>query len=264
MNMNSNSLVIKSHGEIQKIRKACEISAAMHLALIKTKTKGRKEIHLAQKLQAKLSEKTSLEWAYPPIIGSGERATILHARPTTKVIKDNDLVLVDAGVKYDGFCSDITRTWPSTGTFSNSQKTIYQIVLSAQKSVLKGIRPGVTLNQLHEICHEVMLEGLRSAGILRTKEITTLYPHKTSHWIGKKVHDPCAYFNDDGKPVLLSAGMCFTVEPGLYFKDLYPDYQGIGVRIEDVVVVSETSCEVLSLLPKELEEIEELRRKANE
>lgn len=264
MKNDQTALAVKTNEEIKKIRRACEISSELHLLFMKSNCRGFSEVELAENIKKQFSQKYILDWAYPLIIGSGERANILHARPTKKIIKENDLVLVDAGIKHKDFCSDITRTWPVKDEFSPFQKTIYKIVLHAQKTVIKNIKPGKTLQQLHELCCETLKEDLFSQGLLKKKNFTDLFPHKTSHWIGKHVHDPCPYFDEDKNSVRLTAGMCFTVEPGLYLKRSGLDHKGLGVRIEDVVVVNERSCEVLSLAPKELEEIEELRRKSRE
>jgi Xaa-Pro aminopeptidase len=206
-----------------------------------------------------------MQWtAYETIVGSGIRATVLHARASNRVIQNGDLILIDAGGEWGGYCADITRTFPAFGPFSADQRLIYEIVFSAQKHVLESIKPGVSLKELHLAGADKLIEGLSRAGHRESevrRALAKLMPHSTSHWIGMDVHDPSPYVGDDGSALRLSPGMTFTVEPGLYFREenLFPAYYGIGVRIEDDIVVTERGFELLSCAPKEIEEIELLR-----
>lgn len=256
------SHLVKSSNEIELVKKACQLSSELHQLVMSEDLTGLSENDLAKKItthkQASQNLKSS-QWAYPLIIGCGIRANQLHAKPTTKKIKNSELVLIDMGLKYKGYCSDITRTWPVSKKFTTEQKEIYQIVLSAQKEVIKKIKPYESLVSLHEFCQQTLLEKLLSKSIINKSDLETFFPHKTSHWIGKNVHDNCPYFYKDDTPIQLSAGMLFTVEPGLYFKNLKSKYNNIAVRIEDVVLVTEKGHQILTTAPKEIEEIEYLR-----
>ena len=252
------SSAVKTKTEIELIRKACGISAKLHLLAMTSNYEGLSESDLAKKIKKSYQVSEASGWAYPILIGAGDRSTIIHAKPTQRKIQNDDLILMDAGVKYKGYCSDITRTWPASVRFTKEQKQIYKIVLKAQREVINRVKVKENLNSLHQMSKDYLAEGLLSAGIIKTDDISQVFPHKTSHWIGKHVHDNCQYYYQDKTAVELSAGMVFTVEPGLYFKD-HGKYSNIGVRIEDIVVVTENGCEVLSHVPKEVEEIEELR-----
>lgn len=241
------------------MRKACGISSQLHTLSMTGAVSGLSEKKLADKLVKFYNTTEAASWAYPMLVGSGKRATIIHAKPTQKKMQSGELVLIDMGVKCDGFASDITRTWPIDKKFTREQKTIYQIVLNAQKAVIKASRPGETLTGLHELSRKLLLEGLLRHKIIGKNGLSEVFPHKTSHWIGRLVHDACPYFNEDQTAVKLDAGMVFTVEPGLYLKDNYGKFSNIGIRIEDVVLVTEDGCEVISSVAKEIEEIEELR-----
>jgi Xaa-Pro aminopeptidase len=257
------SNLVKEQVEIINLRRAGELSSQLHTLGMSQALIGKSEANLAKYFNSlKESMKDSMKvsaWAYPVIIGASERSTILHAKPTRRIFNDGDLVLVDMGLKYKGYCCDITRTWPAGKKFSKEQKKIYKIVLKAQKEVIKRVRPGVSLDYLHEVCKKFLLEGLLSKDITKSENIERYYPHKTSHWIGRDVHDKCPYYYIDKSPITLSRGMCFTIEPGLYFKNTNSVYEGIGIRIEDVVLVTENGCEVLSNVPKEIDEIEAIR-----
>jgi Xaa-Pro aminopeptidase len=253
--------LIKKTLELEAIRKSCQIASQLHTqSLMMKETIGVSESEFAAKLTRNYDQTEAEDWAYPLIVGSGRRATILHAKPTQKKIREDELVLIDMGVKYGGMCSDITRTWPAGSRFTKEQKTIYEIVLRAQKEVIKRVKPGQNLQDLHQVAKDYLLDGLLSKSVMKKKQLGDLYPHKTSHWIGEVVHD-CSneYFYKDETPMKLAAGMCFTVEPGLYFTSKNSRFGGIGVRIEDVILVTETGYEVITHVPKEVEEIEALR-----
>ncbi len=257
--MSRKSSLIKNSEDIKAMRKACGISAQLHTLSMTGAVSGLSEKNLADKLVRFYNTTEAASWAYPMLVGSGKRTTIIHAKPTQKKMQSGELVLIDMGVKTDGFASDITRTWPVDKKFTREQKTIYQIVLNAQQAVIKAAKPGQTLTGLHELSRQYLLDGLLRHKIIGKDELSEVFPHKTSHWIGRLVHDACPYFNEDQTAVKLDAGMVFTVEPGLYLKDSYGKYSNIGIRIEDVVLVTEDGCEVISSVAKEIEEIEALR-----
>jgi Xaa-Pro aminopeptidase len=256
--MRQKSSLIKNTEAVKAMRTACGISSQLHTLSMTGAVVGLTEKQLANKISNVYEKTEAQSWAYPMLVGTGSRTTIIHASPTQKKIMNEELILIDMGVKFNGFASDITRTWPAGKKFSKEQKTIYEIVLKAQKAVIKAAKPGETLTGLHTLSREILLEGLLRHKVIKKDELNEVFPHKTSHWIGRLVHDDCPHFNKDGTVVKLDAGMVFTVEPGLYLKDkgIYSD---IGIRIEDVVLVTEDGCEVISSVAKEVEEIEQLR-----
>lgn len=172
---------------------------------------------------------------------------ILHAEPTEKIIEDNDLVLIDMGLKYNGYCSDMTRTYSANGQMTEEQKEIENIVRTAQQAVLNSISKKQSLSSLHNIAKNSLIKGLDATDLFGKYDIQKIYTHKTSHWIGQDVHDKCAYTDEMGQPILLKPGMCFTVEPGLYIQNTNTKYDGIGIRIEDVVVVTDDGFDILSV-----------------
>lgn len=257
--MSRKSSLIKNKEDISAIRKACGISSQLHTLSMTGAVSGLTEKNLADKIVKFYNTTEAASWAYPMLVGSGKRTTIIHAAPTNKKMKSGELVLIDMGVKCNGFASDITRTFPVDQKFTREQKTIYQIVLNAQKAVIKATRAGETLTGLHQLSRDLLLEGLLRHKIIAKDQLNEVFPHKTSHWIGRLVHDACPYFNEDQSAVKLEAGMVFTVEPGLYLKDGFGKYSNIGIRIEDVVLVTEDGREVISSVAKEIDEIEALR-----
>jgi Xaa-Pro aminopeptidase len=247
---------IKEQDEIANLKLAGQKSSLVHQKLMQQKLIGRSEKEISNWIEAQFLLE-NMQWtSYETIVGAGSRSTVLHARATNQIVKENQLVLVDAGAEWKGYCADITRTLPSGDKFSSEQRYVYEIVLAAQKAALNAIRPGETLQSIHETVLEVFKEKLQTVIPLKR-----FMPHSTSHWIGLDVHDPCAYLDDQGKPIKLQNGMCFTVEPGLYFNQIegFEKFNGIGVRIEDDVVVTENGFEFLTAVQKEIDEIEQLR-----
>jgi len=241
---------------VKDLKEAGLRSSKVHEALMQQKLVGQTEREISNWIEAQFLLE-NMQWpSYETIVGAGARSTILHARATDQIIQNNQLVLIDAGAEWKGYCADITRTLPSGLKFSVEQKYVYNIVLEAQKAALAMIRPEVTLQQIHERVFEVFNERLQTKIPLKQ-----LMPHSTSHWIGLDVHDPCAYLDDQGNAIQFKAGMCFTVEPGLYFNQVegFEKYNGIGVRIEDDVVVTNQGYELLTAVHKEIDEIEQLR-----
>jgi len=201
-------------------------------------------------------------------VGGGPNGTILHYVTNRRQLRDGELLLVDAGCEYDYYASDVTRTFPVNGTFSPLQRRLYEIVLAAQIAAIESVRPGQTADGIHEVAVKMLVAGLLREGLLEgdaekiIKEETfkRLYPHRTSHWLGLDVHDVGAYYWD-GSARPIQAGMVLTVEPGLYIlpddEKAPPEYRGIGIRIEDDVLVTETGFEVLTAdIPKAPDDIE--------
>lgn len=256
--------LIKDSTEVSQLEQACQKSSSAHEQLMKMQWIGVSEDQVAQHIE-KLFLEMNMPWtSYETIVGSGPRATLLHARPSHKIIDRTDLILIDAGAEQNGYCADITRVFPAAKRFSNLQKEMYEVVLQAQKEVIKNIQPGKNLHDLHQLTLNTLNEILQKNGhpSQTNRQLEMLMPHSTSHWLGLDVHDPSPYFGDDGQPIQLEAGMCFTVEPGLYFNQtegLFKNYFGLGIRIEDNVLVTEQGSRVLTSAPKETEEIEDLR-----
>ena len=206
--------------------------------------------------------------AYGPIVGSGPNATILHYRKNARRMADGDLVLVDAGCEHEYYASDVTRTFPVSGTFSPAQRRIYEIVLEAELAAIEAVRPGATVDGVHEVAVRTIVLGLVRIGVLRGDPSRLVaecahkpyFMHRTSHWLGMDVHDVGAY-HVGGAPRPLAPGMVITVEPGLYFRpddaSVPPEYRGLGVRIEDDVVVIEGGRRELTAdLPKTVDAVE--------
>ena len=211
--------------------------------------------------------------AYGSIVGSGPNATILHYRKNDRRLQDGDLVLIDAGCEYGYYASDVTRTFPANGRFDEVQRAVYQAVLDAQLAAIAMVKPGVTQGLLHDKAVEVLTDRLVALGVLQGDPTELIakaaykpyYMHKTGHWLGMDVHDVGTYFvpTEEGvghhRP--LEPGMVITIEPGLYFgigAETAPEkFRGIGVRIEDDVLVTESGYEVLSAgIPKTVAEVE--------
>jgi Xaa-Pro aminopeptidase len=209
--------------------------------------------------------------AYGTIVGSGANATILHYVDNRDVLQDGQLVLVDAGCELDSYAADITRTWPVGAAFTPEQAAVYRVVLEAQRQAIATVRPGARFIDAHERSLDVLCAGLVDLGLvagpperaLESGDYKKYYMHRTGHWLGLDVHDVGLY-EALGQSRLLEPGMVLTVEPGIY---VAPDeatapevFRGIGVRIEDDVLVTATGSEVLTrAVPKELHEIEALR-----
>ncbi|KHD89040.1 MAG: hypothetical protein OM95_06220 [Bdellovibrio sp. ArHS] len=252
---------VKEADEICLMKEAAQRTSRVYRKLFQECLEGRQERDVADFLESEFM-KAGMSWtAYETIVGSGDRATTLHARATSRVLRSGEAVLIDAAGEWQGYCADITRVIPVDAVFGKMHRQVYDIVLNAQEQTINAVRPGITLRYLHEMSQELLLEGLSRYRI--GGDIKELMPHGTSHWIGMDVHDPSAYVDEAGRPLQLQEGMSFTIEPGLYFREKTSAYYGIGVRIEDDVVVTGEGCEVLSSAPKQLEEIESLRSQLN-
>jgi Xaa-Pro aminopeptidase len=254
--------------ELVAMRKAADISTEAHVAAMKAGKPGAFEHELEAVINYTFRRRGGAGPGYTTIVGAGENATILHYVENKCAIAEGDLVLIDAGCEYDHYTADITRTWPASGTFTAIQKRVYQVVLDTQLEAIELVKPGVTLDEIHNHCVRRLTEGMIALGLLegsaddRIADNTyrKFYMHGTSHWLGLDVHDAGAYTRG-GKARPLEAGMVITVEPGLYVAadaaDVPPDLRGIGIRIEDDVLVTPTGYEVLTAAcPKKIEDIE--------
>ena len=242
---------------------------------------GMMEYEVEAMLEAYFRKHGASGSSYTSIVGAGGNATVLHYIDNKDQLKDGDLLLVDAGAEYKGYASDITRTFPINGKFSQAQREIYDLVLKCQMSCVDMVRPGVRLEDLKTHSIEVLTEGMVELGLLKGdpkrliegKKYMQFYMHNLGHYLGIDVHDAGRYyFNGESRPA--EVGMVMTIEPGLYIspdtsripegfnKDIPAKYLGIGVRIEDDVLVTENGARVLThKVPKDADEIEALMAK---
>ncbi|MCH8501903.1 MAG: Xaa-Pro aminopeptidase [Aliidiomarina sp.] len=262
--------LVKSAYEQDQMRKAAQISAQAMIRGMQSTTVGRFEYQVAADIEHEFKRQGAAGPAYGIICGGGENACILHYTANTDVLNDGDLLLIDAGAEYAGYAGDITRTFPVNGRFTAAQRDVYQVVLDAQEAVIAAIKPGTTLPHLTDICLRELTQGLLKLGILQgdlqcllaDKACRRYFIHGLGHWLGLDVHDVGRY-ELEGEATPLRAGMVFTVEPGLYFA---PDdvqvpeaYRGIGVRIEDDILMTADGFENLTAaVPKQIEAIEAL------
>jgi len=261
----------KDTHEVALMRRAAEITADAHVAAMRTAAPGLAEFHLEAALVNAFRRGGSRRDAYEPIVASGPNATILHYRENDRTLAAGDLVLIDAGCELDFYASDVTRTFPVSETFTADQAAIYDLVLAAQKAAFEVVRPGVTLDDVHGASLAVIAKGLIELGIVQgtvedvlAKDLHKPFTvHRTSHWLGMDVHDAGIYYRR-GEAVKLEPGCVLTVEPGLYFRSdderVDARWRGIGVRIEDDLLVTSTGYENLTAaIPKERAAVEALR-----
>lgn len=258
----------KSPAEIAIMRHAASITAEAHAAALRFARPGRHEYEVEAELLRVFRARGSDRPAYGSIVGSGRNATILHHRKNDRRMEPGDLCLIDAGAEYGYYACDVTRTFPVDGTFSDPQRALYQIVLDAQLAAIEAVRPGATLTAVHAAAVEVLVRGLIAVGILDGPEAAAIehetykpyYMHRTSHWLGMDVHDVGDY-HVQKQPRPLEPGFVLTVEPGLYIAEgspCDPKWHGIGIRIEDDVLVTEGGHSVLTAgIPKTIAEIEQ-------
>lgn len=261
--------LFKSSAEIKAMRQAAHISAHAHIRAMQFTQPGQWEYQVEAEIIHEFMKNDCRSPAYPSIVGGGENGCILHYVENDHKLKNNDLLLIDAGAEYDYYAGDITRTFPVNGKFTPAQKIIYNIVLKAQKAAIAMVKPGNHWNQPHEEAVRVLTEGLIEIGLLKGDLDTLLedqayrefYMHRTGHWLGMDVHDVGDY-KVGGQWRVFEPGMVLTVEPGLYIRNLDhvpKKWHFTGIRIEDDVLVTKTGHEVLSAAaPKEVDDIEAL------
>ena len=258
----------KTEQELDTMRKAASITMEAHLRAMQIARPGMHEYEVDAELLHVFRQHGSERPAYDSIVGSGPNATILHYRAGNRVMNDGELLLVDAGCEYDYYASDVTRTFPVNGKFSDEQRAIYEVVLTAQKAAINVVKPGVSLQDIHVGAVRTITEGLVAIGLLEgdvdtlveEKKYEPFYMHRTSHWLGMDVHDVGRYFVD-GEHRKLEPGFVLTVEPGIYIatdnEDVEERWRGIGVRIEDDVAVTASGFDLLTEgIPKEVDEVE--------
>ncbi|MCB1856769.1 MAG: Xaa-Pro aminopeptidase [Gammaproteobacteria bacterium] len=260
----------KSRSEIKVMRDAAKISAQAHRHAMKICKPGLKEWQVEAELVHACRAAGARYQAYSPIVGGGANGCVLHYIDNRDVLRDGDLLLIDAGCELDNYASDITRTFPINGRFTEPQRELYELVLKAQEAALEKVRPGNHWNEPHDAAVKVITRGLLQLGILSGRVSTQIkneaykrfYMHRTGHWLGMDVHDVGDY-KVDGAWRLLEPGMVLTIEPGIYIpagsKGVAKRWHNIGIRIEDDVVVTKDGCDILTRdVPKQVEEIEAL------
>ena len=261
--------LIKDDREIELMQKAADISAEAHIKAMKACQPGMTEFQIQAVLESHFVYAGGSGPAYTSIVGAGANATVLHYVKNRDTIADGDLLLVDAAAEFEMYASDITRTFPANGKFSDAQKAIYGVVLKAQKAVVEASKPGISFQELHDLDLRLLVEGMLEIGLLtgtadeviKNETYTDYFMHKTGHWLGLDVHDMGKYMVD-GDSIILEPGMVFTVEPGIYVhsKSKAPKkYRGIGIRIEDDILITATGNKnMTAAVPKEIMEIEAL------
>lgn len=260
--------LFKEPAELDLMRRAAAITARGHHDAARLARAGRFEYELEAALEYAFRRLGGRGPAYGTIVGSGANATVLHYVENSKKLEDGELVLIDAGCELEGYASDVTRTYPVGGRFTGPARSVYEAVLEAQEAALAAIRPGATLDAVHDAAERRLVEAMVELRLLegdpaelRAREAHRPYfMHRTSHWLGLDVHDVGRYARG-GDPRPLEAGMCFTVEPGLYVpagdESAPAELRGIGVRIEDDVAVTAEGYENLSeSIPKRPDDVE--------
>ncbi|AVF57435.1 Xaa-Pro aminopeptidase [Pseudomonas fulva] len=266
----------KSAAEVKVMRTAAEISAKAHVRAMQACRPGLHEYSLEAELDYAFRQGGAKMPAYGSIVAAGRNGCILHYQQNDAPLKEGDLVLIDAGCEIDCYASDITRTFPVSGRFSSEQKAIYELVLSAQAAAFAEIAPGKHWNHAHEATVRVITEGLVELGLLKgdvqslieSEAYRAFYMHRAGHWLGMDVHDVGDY-KVGGEWRVLEPGMALTVEPGIYIaadnESVAKKWRGIGIRIEDDVVVTRQGCEILtSGVPRTVAEIEALMHDARQ
>lgn len=260
--------LVKSPFEIEQMRQAAQMSVEAHLAAMRVAKPGVYEFQVQAALESVAKHHGALRMAFNSIVAGGDRACVLHYTENQACLTAGELVLIDAGVEWQGFAGDISHTFPVSGRFSSMQKSLYELVLAAQHAAISVIKPGIAYDAIHQAAVNVITRGLVTLGLLAgepeefiaSQAYKAFFMHGTGHWLGLDVHDVGPY-KRDGKSVILEAGMVLTVEPGIYIDTNMPDidscWHGIGIRIEDDVLVTDEGFEVLTQgLPRTPEEIE--------
>src|SRR5262245_6516712 len=268
--------LIKTRDDLNVLRRAVDITREGHLAAIDAIRPGAHEYEVEAMLRYVFRRSGSPRSGYPPIVASGANATVLHYTVNNRRIENDDLVLIDAGAEFGYYTGDVTRTLPAAGRFTEDQATLYQLVLNAQLEAIDAIRPGATFIEPHDRAVRILTEGMVRLGLLKGEvdklieenTFKKFFMHRTSHWPGMDVHDAGPYkVADEWRR--LEPGMVMTVEPGIYIahdaEGVDPRYLGIGIRIEDDVLVTEDGREVLSArVPKTIAEIESAMKRAQQ
>jgi len=275
--------LVKDADEIAAMRRAAVISSQAHERAMRASRPGLREYQIEAELLHEFRRHGSQFPAYTSIVAAGANACVLHYRAGDAIMKDGDLVLIDAGCEFDSYAADITRTYPANGKFSGPQKELYEIVLAAQYAAIAETKPGKRFPDGHDAAVRVLAQGMLDTGLLDANKVGTLddviakgdykqfYMHRTGHWLGMDVHDVGDY-REPGEPAvdgekpwrILRPGMVTTVEPGIYVRPAQgvpEQYWHIGIRIEDDALVTEEGCEIMTAsAPKTVAEIEAVMR----
>ena len=262
--------LFKEPDELELMRRAIAISNLAHRRAMCEARGGKGEWAVEAAIDYAFRSEGAAGPSYPSIVAGGSNATILHYINNDRELRQGDLLLIDAGCEYQFYASDITRTFPVGARFTPVQRDLYQLVLDAQQAGIEVVKPGASIDDVHDASLKVLVEGMRSLKMLKgsAEEIVTsgsyrrFYMHRTSHWLGMDVHDVGLY-RKDGKPRLLEPGMVLTCEPGIYIppddEEAPAEMRGIGIRIEDDVLVTPGGYEVMSIaVPKQVPEVEAL------
>jgi Xaa-Pro aminopeptidase len=265
--------LVKDAHELGVMRRAAAISAGAHRRAMRAARPGRFEYELEAELLHEFRRCGAQFPAYWPIVAGGANACVLHYVANDDVLRDGELVLIDAGCELAGYASDITRTFPVGPRYSAAQRAVYEVVLAAQAAAMEKVRAGKAWNEPHDAAVRVLAQGMLDLKLLsgsldealEKETYKRFYMHRTGHWLGLDVHDAGDY-KRAGKWRTLAPGMVLTVEPGLYIRaadDVPAALRGIGIRIEDDALVTETGCEVITHeTPKNVADIEALKRDA--
>ena len=262
--------LIKSSQEIELIKKACEVTVKGHLRAMRHCRPGQWEYHIEAELLHEFNRHGLRHTAYPSIVAGGANACVLHYTQNDAVLANGDLLLIDAGAEHQCYAADVTRTYPVNGRFTKPQRLLYELVLAAQLAAIEAIKPQNRWNMPHEAAIKVLTKGLlrlglmegKAANLIKNEGYKKFFMHRTGHWLGMDVHDVGDY-RQNGKWRAFEPGMVLTVEPGLYIPldclEVDPCWRGIGIRIEDDVLVTKDGVEVLTqALPKSVKDIEAL------
>ena len=260
--------LFKDAAELSAMRRAAEITADAHIGAMRLAEPGKYEYEVEAFMRELFRRRGAKRAAYPPIIGSGHNATVLHYHANDRQMQDGELLLIDAGCELDYYASDVTRTFPVSGKFSPAQRRVYDVVLTAQLAAIAEAAPGSNIEKIHEVTLHALIDGMIDIGLLsgtrdenlESEQFRRFFMHRTSHWLGMDVHDVGAYFVD-GDARLLGPNMVLTIEPGIYVgrsdEEAPEEYRGIGIRIEDDVLITADGHENLSAaIPKTAEDVE--------
>jgi Xaa-Pro aminopeptidase len=259
--------LVKDEHELALMRRACAISSAAHRRAMRAARPGLYEYQVEAELLHEFLHEGAQAVAYNSIVASGPNACVLHYRENDRQMADGDLLLIDAGCEFQGYASDITRTFPVNGTFSGPQKAVYEIVLAAQLACIEAVKPGAPFHDYHHVAERVLAQGLIDIGllhgtldaVLESGSYKQFYMHRAGHWLGMDVHDAGLY-QVRGESMLLAPGMVLTVEPGAYIRpaaNVPERFWNIGVRIEDDVLVTADGIDNLTAAaPKTVADVE--------
>lgn len=246
----------KSRAEIALMKKAANVSIAAHSRAMRICRPGMNECQIEAEIMHEFRQ-AGMVAAYPPIVGGGANSCVLHYTENSSELNDGDLLLIDAGAEYEGYASDITRTFPVNGVFTAAQRELYELVLCAQRAAIKKVKPGNHWNDPHEAAVKVLTQGMVELGLLKGRpakliqsgEYRKFYMHRTGHWLGLDVHDVGDYRIGEEWRVL-EPGMTLTIEPGIYIpagsKGVSRRWWNIGIRIEDDVLVTRDGRDVIT------------------